>query len=48
MTTDETFEDQVPSRLAGLGEVTARSMFGGHGLYWRGSSSPSFMPTGST
>jgi DNA transformation protein and related proteins len=30
MTTDELFD-----RLAALGEVTSRAMFGGHGLYWR-------------
>jgi DNA transformation protein len=31
MTTDE-----VLDRLAVLGEVTSRAMFGGHGIYWRG------------
>ena len=28
--------DQVLDRLAVLGEVTSRSLFGGHGIYWRG------------
>ena len=37
MTTAETFRDRVLDRLSGLGEVTFRSMFGGHGLYWRDS-----------
>ena len=36
MTTDETFEDQVLSRLADLGDISSRAMFGGHGVYWRG------------
>ena len=31
MTTDEVFD-----RLAVLGEVTSRAMFGGHGIYWNG------------
>ena len=31
MTTEE-----VLDRLAALGEITSRPMFGGHGLYWRG------------
>ena len=26
----------ILDRLAALGEVTSRPMFGGHGLYWRG------------
>ena len=26
--------DQVLDMLAPLGDITARSMFGGHGLYW--------------
>ena len=26
----------IVDRLAVLGEVTSRTMFGGHGLYWRG------------
>lgn len=30
----ERFEEQVLDRLAPLGEVTARPLFGGHGLYW--------------
>jgi DNA transformation protein and related proteins len=30
MTTEE-----VLDRLAALGEVTSRSLFGGHGIYWR-------------
>ena len=28
--------EQVLTRLAALGEVTSRSLFGGHGIYWRG------------
>ena len=32
----ERFHDRILDRLAGLGEVTSRHMFGGHGLYWRG------------
>ncbi len=32
----ERFHDRILDRLAALGEVTSRSMFGGHGLYWRG------------
>ena len=27
--------DDSIGRLSGLGEVTSRPMFGGHGLYWR-------------
>src|SRR3954453_21232732 len=30
------FEQQFLDRLSGLGEVSARPLFGGHGLYWRG------------
>ena len=30
------FEQQILDRLSGLGEVSARPLFGGHGLYWRG------------
>jgi len=33
---DGRFLDQVLDGLAPLGEVTARSLFGGHGLYWGG------------
>lgn len=29
----ERFHDQILDRLANLGEVTSRPMFGGHGLY---------------
>ncbi len=29
----ERFEDRILDRLAALGEVTSRPMFGGHGLY---------------
>ncbi len=29
------FEQQFLDRLSGLGEVSARPLFGGHGLYWR-------------
>ncbi len=32
----ERFEDRILDRLAALGEVTSRPMFGGHGFYWRG------------
>ncbi len=32
----ERFEVRVLDRLAALGEVTSRPMFGGHGFYWRG------------
>jgi DNA transformation protein len=28
------FEQQILNSLSGLGEVTARPMFGGHGIYW--------------
>ena len=31
----ERFEDWAHDRLADLGEVTSRPLFGGHGLYWR-------------
>jgi DNA transformation protein len=33
---DETFRDRVLGRLSGLGGITSRPLFGGHGLYWRG------------
>jgi DNA transformation protein len=26
---------EILDRLAGLGDVTGRALFGGHGLYWR-------------
>jgi len=26
--------DEILDRLSGLGEVTARPLFGGHGIYW--------------
>ncbi len=29
----ERFEDRILDRLAALGEVTSRPLFGGHGLY---------------
>ncbi len=32
----ERFEVRILDRLAALGEVTSRPMFGGHGFYWRG------------
>jgi DNA transformation protein len=32
---EQTFKDQVLDRLAALGEVTSREMFGGQGIYWR-------------
>ena len=28
--------EDILERLSGLGEVSVRPMFGGHGLYWRG------------
>ena len=28
--------DGIIGRLSGLGDISARAMFGGHGLYWRG------------
>ena len=28
--------DGITDRLSGLGDISARAMFGGHGLYWRG------------
>ena len=31
----ERFEQGILRGLAALGEVTSRSLFGGHGLYWR-------------
>jgi DNA transformation protein len=31
----EPVEDRIDDRLAALGGVTSRPMFGGHGLYWR-------------
>src|SRR4051812_24334252 len=31
--TEERFEDRLLDRLAALGEVTSRPMFGGHGIY---------------
>ena len=27
--------DEILGRLSGLGEVAARPLFGGHGIYWR-------------
>ncbi len=36
MTAGERFEDRIHDRLAALGDISARAMFGGHGLYWRG------------
>jgi DNA transformation protein and related proteins len=29
-------EDRLLARLSGLGEVSCRPLFGGHGIYWRG------------
>jgi DNA transformation protein len=31
----ENFEDRVLDELSVIGDITARPMFGGHGLYWR-------------
>ena len=28
--------DGITDRLSGLGDISSRAMFGGHGLYWRG------------
>jgi DNA transformation protein len=36
MMTDQTFKDQVLGRLATLGSLTCRALFGGYGLYWNG------------
>lgn len=33
---DRAFRDFVVDQLGGLGQVTAVTMFGEHGLYWRG------------
>jgi len=30
------FVDYIHDQLAGIGPFTVRTMFGGHGLYWRG------------
>jgi DNA transformation protein len=32
----ERLDDRIIDRLSPLGEVTSRPLFGGHGLYWRG------------
>ena len=32
----ERFHDRILDRLAALGDISARAMFGAHGLYWRG------------
>ena len=34
--TGERFEDRILDRLAALGDITSRPLFGGHGFYWRG------------
>jgi DNA transformation protein and related proteins len=36
MMAEERFEDRLHGRLAALGEVTSRPLFGGLGIYWRG------------
>ena len=28
--------DGITDRLSGLGDISSRAIFGGHGLYWRG------------
>jgi DNA transformation protein and related proteins len=33
--TGERFEDRILDRLAALGDITSRPLFGGHGFYWR-------------
>jgi DNA transformation protein len=33
---EQTFKDQVLDRLAALGDLSSRALFGGHGIYWRG------------
>jgi DNA transformation protein and related proteins len=33
---DQGLHDQLLGRLKSLGEITSRPLFGGHGLYWRG------------
>jgi DNA transformation protein len=30
----ERFDDRIHDRLAALGDITSRPLFGGHGLYW--------------
>ena len=30
------FVQEILDKLSGLGEVSCRPLFGGHGLYWRG------------
>ena len=32
---DGPFRDHVLSLLSGIGEITFRPLFGGHGIYWR-------------
>jgi DNA transformation protein and related proteins len=33
--TGERFKDRILDRLAALGDITSRPLFGGHGFYWR-------------
>jgi TfoX/Sxy family transcriptional regulator of competence genes len=33
---DSTSDVCLINRLAGLGDITSRPLFGGHGVYWRG------------
>src|ERR1035437_1943686 len=33
---EQTFKDQILDQLAALGDITSRSLFGGHGIYGRG------------
>jgi DNA transformation protein and related proteins len=36
MMAGERFNDRIVDRLAALGDITSRAMFGGYGIYWRG------------
>ena len=33
---ERTLVDPILDQLSALGDISARAMFGGHGLYWRG------------
>jgi DNA transformation protein and related proteins len=35
MMAGEHFNDRILDRLAALGDITSRPLFGGHGFYWR-------------
>jgi DNA transformation protein and related proteins len=36
MMAGERFNDRILERLAALGDITSRPLFGGHGFYWQG------------